>query len=162
VAMPTCSVLHMSRRPAKFFEGLPDAKTIAVDKRLGLSGRFYDLSSVGFHARATDEDYDGHMHVVGDWHRYDLEDMEAALAQGLLMQVRNGRKRMACLDYGLDATHVVVDHACWDSFAAMAHEVRSNMKLVEVGTFYFDAPVGVKRLTSQLSGKDHLLSELWP
>ena len=83
--------------PAMFFEELPYAKT-----KIEELCRFYDLSSVGFHARA----YDGHMHVVGDWHMqvYDLEGVEAALAQGLLMQVRNGRKRIVCLDYGLDAT----------------------------------------------------------
>ena len=141
VDMPTFSVLHMARRPARFFEEMEvlGAKKIDVDKRLGLSSRSYDLSSVGFHARATAEDYDGHMVVVGDWQRYDLEDVEAALALGLLMQVSSGtvQKRVACLDYGLDAALALVDHACWDQFAAIAHTVKQNMKLVEVGTFSF-------------------------
>lgn len=149
--MPTCSVLHMARRPCKFFAKVHSelgAQTTSVDSRIGLSSHAYDLSCNGFHARATAEDYGGHMVVVGDWQRYDLEDVEAALARGLLIHVNTAgatgrilQKRIVCLDYGLDASLVAVDHACWDRFAAIAHTVGGNMRLKEVGTFCFEAPL---------------------
>ena len=142
----------MARRPGKFFREMEDigAKTISVDRRLGLGSHFYDLSSVGFHARATSDAYIGKMVVVGDWHRYGLEGVEEALSHGLLIggRTRWMQKRVVCLDYGLDGTHVLVDHACWDRFAARVHTVGGDMRLIEVGAFYFDAHVGAEALAS--------------
>ena len=88
--MPTFSILWMNRQTEQILDimDLPGAGHICVDKRSQFDKHVYDMTSVGFQARATDADFSAHgrgMLVLGDWSVYTIDDVEGGLVAGVLV-----------------------------------------------------------------------------
>jgi len=150
-------ILHMARRTGSYCGAMTSLGACIVDDVMspGAVSRnsVCDFGRIGFHARATSDDYDRQMFVL----THDvLDDVLHAISRGVLIGTRNGvcSQSIATLDYGLGSAHVIVSVECWDAFSEAMGRIPSkeNLKLIEVGTLGV-APQGPIPVESHVRSK---------